>query len=91
MKKRDKILCGVLVLSLIIGTAVPSRATIKDEKDKLNNLQNQQEDVQQQINDLEKSKADAKTFINTVDSQVSAISKQMYDNENELDLSLIHI
>ena len=85
MKKRDKILCGVLVLSLIIGTAVPSRATIKDEKDKLNNLQNQQEDVQQQINDLEKSKADAKTFINTVDSQVSAISKQMYDNENELD------
>ena len=33
MKKRDKILCGVLVLSLIIGTAVPSRATIKDEKD----------------------------------------------------------
>ncbi len=78
-------MCGVLVLSLIIGTAVPSRATIKDEKDKLNNLQNQQEDVQQQINDLEKSKADAKTFINTVDSQVSAISKQMYDNENELD------
>lgn len=36
-------------------------------------------------NGLEKSKADAKTFINTVDSQVSAISKQMYDNENELD------
>ena len=34
---------------------------------------------------MEKSKADAKTFINTVDSQVSAISKQMYDNENELD------
>ena len=85
MKKRNKILCGFLVLSLIIGTAVPSRATIKDEKDKLNNLQNEQEDVQQQINGLEKSKADAKTFINTVDSQVSAISKQMYDNENELD------
>ena len=48
-------------------------------------MQNEQEDVQQQINGLEKSKADAKTFINTVDSQVSAISKQMYDNENELD------
>ena len=63
MKKRNKILCGFLVLSLIIGTAVPSRATIKDEKDKLNNLQNEQEDVQQQINGLENQRLTQKHLL----------------------------
>lgn len=85
MRKHSKLICVILVLSLIVSTAVPSTATIQEEKDKLNDLQDQQQDIQDKLDELEESKADAKTFIQQVDGQVSAISKQMYTNQNEIE------
>lgn len=85
MRKYSKLLCMLLIASLVVATPVPLKATVGSEKDKLSDLEKKKDDVQGTLDELESSKADTKTFIKQVDAQVGAISTQMYDNKNKLE------
>lgn len=84
MRKGSRLVTMALIASLVLAFPLPNRAAISDEKDKLNNLEDKKSSVENTLSDLESSKSDTEKYIKEVDGQVSAISTQMYTNQNNL-------
>lgn len=57
---------------------IPAYATIDEEKNYLDSLQEKKEDVQSIIDTLEKDKNDIQIYINKLDAEVSSISSELY-------------
>lgn len=86
MKKKIKISSTVLSMMLIVtmtGTSV--LATVSDEKGKLSDLNQQQQEAESQQQELENSVSDAQEYIKSVDNQLTNLSTEIYETEKKLD------
>lgn len=75
----------LLVAAVLISTlALPAYATIDDERQDLNKLEDQKSDVQGIIAGLEQDKKKIEDNIVTLDAELSTISEELYETEKEL-------
>lgn len=87
MKERKiKKLFSIVLLITLIVTMNNSQigATISEEKENLNNLENNRDNVQTIIDKLDQEKRDIQTYINKLDAEVSGISIKLYQTEKKL-------
>lgn len=74
----------LLATVLISSLALPAYATIDDERDSLNQLEQDKSNVQSIIAGLEQDKRTIQENIKTLDAELSAVSKKLYDTEKNL-------
>lgn len=75
----------LLVAAVLISTlALPAYATIDDERQDLNKLEDQKSDVQGIIAGLEQDKKKIEDNIVTLDAELSTISEELYETEKKL-------
>lgn len=86
---RKKLFMRLCSLGLIAAMAVatvgyPAYATIDDEKNKINDLQQEKSDVQSVIDGLQKDKSAIEENIKALDTELSNISSKLYDTQKNL-------
>ena len=74
------LLCFVLTLSMTL----PAMAVANKNKEKLSNLEKQEESLAQQQKNLKKKKKDAKEYIASVDKQLTSVATEIYKTEKDL-------
>lgn len=86
MKNKLRIVNGIVSLALITSmTCTSVFATVSEEKDKLSDLNQQQQENESQKNELESSKAEAEEYIQSVDSQLTNLATEIYETSQKLD------
>jgi murein DD-endopeptidase MepM/ murein hydrolase activator NlpD len=90
MKRRTRVICGLLIMVLTIGTCAPisaeeTKADLKAEKKRLEELKGQRNEIESQRDELKKSKEDAQAYIKAVDTQLTNLSEDIYKTKQDLD------
>lgn len=75
-----------LALSIVLVTTMSfaSLADVKNEKNKLSNLEKKERKLVEQKKDLKKKKKDAQEYIANVDKQIGDVAKDIYKTQGQL-------